>query len=166
MHEFEEEDLVQGYYVSVAWFIRSRVPGLSHEEVEELAQEVLLAFLQKIDRLCNPDRARKYVYGIAQNKCADVLRLRSRQSPTERLDEQLIDANALDPSDIAAGFELRRKTREHLERHVPEPYRSGIILRCRDELSWGEAAAITGVHPDTLRLRARRWYMRLLFDSA
>ncbi|MEM7199272.1 MAG: sigma-70 family RNA polymerase sigma factor [Planctomycetota bacterium] len=139
-------------------------------ESEDLAQEVFVKVFRKLHTFQSDSSFFTWLYRIAINTATDYSAHRKRR----RL-HLVEDAAALDPGDRdedgAAGplleSELRQVTREVLSR-LPEKYRTILILREYEDLSYTEMAEVLGCSIGTVEsrlFRARRRFKEALERS-
>jgi RNA polymerase sigma-70 factor (ECF subfamily) len=129
-------------------------------DVEDTAQEVLLAVLQALPRYQDQGRPfLAFVYGIAAHKVADAWRRSgSRPDPAEAPDDQ---ADTADGPEMLA---LRREGHPDLVRSIDAlPARQREILRLRIVvgLSADETASAVGSTPGAVRVAQHRALGRL-----
>lgn len=129
-------------------------------DVEDTAQEVLLAVLRALPRYQDQGRPfLAFVYGIAANKVADARRRSgSRPEPAEGPDDQ---ADTADGPEMLA---LRREGHPDLVRSIdalPERQREILRLRIVAGLSADETASAVGSTPGAVRVAQHRALGRL-----
>jgi RNA polymerase sigma-70 factor (ECF subfamily) len=118
---------------------------------EDLVQDTLLRALRSAHRYRPGTNARAWLYRILHRVRLDELRQRSRRLPTVALEG--------DGPRVAAVQDRLASGAETLERAlgaVPEPYRSAVVLRDVEELSYAEVAAVLGVPIGTVMSRIHR----------
>src|SRR5688572_21206270 len=95
-------------HVSVRNFVRGRVPS---EEVDDIVQTTLTDALAASDAPAPPEEFRRWVFGIAHNKVADVFRRRKRKAEDPVTPELAapVDGSPLDARELL----------EWVEREVP-----------------------------------------------
>ncbi|HPA18844.1 MAG TPA: sigma-70 family RNA polymerase sigma factor [Verrucomicrobiae bacterium] len=128
---------------------------------EDLAQEIFVKLHLAIPQF-DPDRALSpFLFRIAHNHCLDALR--KRRVPTIPLDPA---GDAFDPGsripdpgpspvDLAGRAELARAVERALE-SLPPPYRSVLVLRHVDGLSYEEISEALGLPMATVKIRIHR----------
>lgn len=151
-------------------FVRWQV-GARGARVEELVQEVFLQTYRSLERFVGRSRFRSWLYGVARNVCLHDRR-RRRRRPTllnGGLDgagdgEALVleEIPDLEPgtAERLAAAERRREVRRELER-LPPIYRTALLLRDWQELSYAEIAEILEVPVGTVRSRLHQARARL-----
>lgn len=146
-------------YVRLVYSVVYRmVPG---EEAHDLTQEVFIRAFKNIRSFRGDSSFRAWLLRIAHNLCCNRLRDMKRQS-TESLDEMAERENGgFEPAseeDLQAHVEreeLQRKVREVLAR-LPEDYRTMLVLRDFEQLSYEEISHITGLTIANVKSRLHR----------
>lgn len=128
--------------------------------VEDLAQEVFVKVFQKLHTFNRESAFFTWVYRIAVNAATDHLERQGRRKL--RLVE---DTSTLDSGDREADYggaaeplleeELRRVTREILG-SLPEKYRTILVLREYEDLSYTDMAEVLGCSIGTVESRLFR----------
>lgn len=128
--------------------------------VEDLAQEVFVKVFQKLHTFNRESAFFTWVYRIAVNTATDYLERQGRRKL--RLVE---DTSTLDSGERESGYggaaeplieeELRRVTRGILEA-LPEKYRTILVLREYEDLSYTEMAEVLGCSMGTVESRLFR----------
>jgi RNA polymerase sigma-70 factor, ECF subfamily len=114
------------------------------QELEDLAQEVFLRALHRLETLRDPDAFGPWIAAIARNVATD--RLRRGPEPRDLPDE----LPGGDPSDGEAAMILATI------RALPETYRETLMLRLVQGLTGPEIAAQTGMTPGSVRVHLHR----------
>jgi len=144
------------------------------EDAEEVAQETLLRVFEKFDQLREPERVRPWIFRIAKNACL-MKRRKSVFAPSRELSlDELMPARhrsdgevkieIADWSSLPDGQVLQSELRQALDQaiaHLPESYRSVILLRDLEELSTQETAGILDLSEDTVKQRLHRGRLQL-----
>lgn len=161
-------ELVRRYQSHVDRLLYHLAPDWSDRA--DLAQEVWIRVYRHLVRLQEPQKFRGWLSRIVTNLFYDELRKRKRHRPPLSLDApRLLDNEELDwelPSD-ERGPDETLATQEfynHLQRAIaqlPEAFRTTIILREIEDLSYEEIAEITGVSLGTVKSRIARARHRL-----
>ncbi|MEJ5251351.1 MAG: sigma-70 family RNA polymerase sigma factor [Chthonomonadetes bacterium] len=146
-------------YVRLVYSVVYRmVPG---EEAHDLTQEVFIRAFKNIRSFRGDSSFRAWLLRIAHNLCCNRLRDMKRQS-AESLEEMAERENGgYEPAsdeDLQAHVEreeLQRKVREVLAR-LPEDYRTMLILRDFEQLSYEEISHITGLTIANVKSRLHR----------
>lgn len=136
----------------------------------DLAQEVWIRVYRNIQRLQEPAKFKSWLGRITTNLFYDELRKRKRVSPPLSLDAPLaLDDGTMD-WEIATntpGPEEELSTQEFYDclrdaiAELPEVFRTTIVLREIEGLSYEEIAEITGVSLGTVKSRIARARQRL-----
>lgn len=131
------------------------------QDAEDIAQET---FLRVYRHLANYDPQRRFstwVYAIANNLCIDQLR---RRRPTVSLDQPLNDEGDLfleptatdgDPEHEVEQMELHQMVETAIA-SLPESYRSVIVLRHLQNLSYEEISRVLDLPLNTVKTRIFR----------
>ncbi len=125
-------------------------------DAEDLTQDVFLKAWRKSDTFHRDSHLGTWLYAIARNTVMDAYRKRKVRS-LMGLFRQHEDGETLEPADPDAARatdndELRDVLRKTISR-LEEPYRSILILREVEDLSYAEIADITGTPEGTLKSR-------------
>lgn len=135
----------------------TRDPG----EVEDLSQEVFVKVFRKLDSFQHGSAFYTWLYRIAVNTAADYLS-RSRRRRLRLVEHEAeLDLNEPDAEARAGAAqpliddELRRVTREVLD-ELPEKYRTILILREYEDLSYTDMAAVLQCSMGTVESRLFR----------
>ena len=159
------EELIKRHQRTVYALLYRLAPDWN--DTADLAQEVFIRMWRSIGNLRNPSAFRSWLSQIVTNLFYDELRKRPRQLPTISMDEPLdneegSDATTRDIRDKAAGpdelcqrNELTEIVRQAMTR-LPEQFRTAIILREFEGLSYEEIALITHTEIGTVKSRIAR----------
>lgn len=136
------------------------------EDAEEVAQDVLLKVHRKIGLFRGDAALSSWIYRITFNTAMSRLRTIRFSRPHEvqavDISTETGDISPQEPADwtsLADDRVLRAEMREGLIRaltHLPEVYRTPVILRDIQGLSTEEASAVLKVKPQTLKSRLHR----------
>ncbi len=136
----------------------------------DLTQEVWIRVYRNIRRLQEPEKFRAWLSRITTNLFYDELRKRKRHAPPLSLDAKLsFDDGEVSwelPTDTP-GPDEEMATQEFYDQlqaaiaALPEVFRSTIVLREIEGLSYEEIAEITGVNLGTVKSRIARARSRL-----
>ena len=135
------------------------------EDAEEVTQDVLMKVHRKIAAFRGDAALSSWIYRITFNTAMSRLRTSRYSRPLEvQAPDQSSDSDrpAAEPADWTALADdriLRTEMRERLIdglQHLPEVYRTPVILRDIQGLSTEEASAILRVKPQTLKSRLHR----------
>jgi len=133
----------------------------------DLAQEVFIRMWRNIKSLKNPRAFRSWMTQIATNLFYDELRKRPRQLRVISMDEPMtyednedgvtrdIEDKAAGPEELLHRQELQMVVHDAM-RQLPEQFRTAIVLREVQQLSYEEIATITGTELGTVKSRIAR----------
>lgn len=125
-------------------------PPFSREDAEDLVQKTLLLVFQHAAELQQEDRFVGWLYAIARNvKLTEGERIRAERRVVVGRTDDLPEGGA------PGGDGLERNERWASIRTaieaLPSRQRQCLLLRVRDELSYGEIAGVLGLNPLTVR---------------
>ena len=138
-------------------------------EAADTTQEVFLKVFRGMKQFTGASTLKTWIYRIAIHEASNRrrwwFRHKSKETsmetseehgfePTTPLKERLVD-EASSPFDDCARTELRGKVEAALAQ-VPEPYRTALVLRDMEELSYEEIAEITECTMGTVKSRITR----------
>lgn len=136
----------------------------------DLVQEVWIRVYRHIRRLHEPAKFKGWLSRITTNLFYDELRKRKRVKPAISLDAPLrlddgeigwdVAADAPSPEDDLATQEFYEQLRGAIAQ-LPEAFRTTIVLREIQGLTYEEIAEITGVSLGTVKSRIARARVRL-----
>lgn len=142
------------------------------QDITDLTQEVLLRMCRSIRSLRNPKTFKYWLNRIITNLFYDELRKAPRQLRTISLDEPVYeddddhapardipDSNAV-PERLALNTELDEKIQQAI-RNLPEQFRTIIVLREIQGLSYEEIASLTDTNIGTVKSRLARARLKL-----
>jgi RNA polymerase sigma-70 factor (ECF subfamily) len=137
-------------------------------DTSDLAQEVFIRVWRSINNLRNPSSFRGWLTQIVTNLFYDELRRRPRRLPTVSMDEGLdpdaeegesatrdIPDVSLLPDEKVLNRELSEVIREAMTK-LPEQFRTAIVLREVEGLSYEEIAILTKTEMGTVKSRIAR----------
>jgi RNA polymerase sigma-70 factor (ECF subfamily) len=119
-------------------------------DAEDLVQETLLRAYRSFHRFAPGSNAKAWLFTILQNLRTDLLRKAGRTPGHSELSEE----GPATPPTQERGAEAANLDR--LLQEVPEPFRSAVILRDVEELSYEEIAAATRAPMGTVMSRIHR----------
>ncbi len=137
-------------------------------DTADLAQEVFIRIWRSINNLRNPASFRSWLIQIVTHLFYDELRKRPRRLPTISMDEtvdeesstrDMVDTSA-QPEEIVIGREMSDVIRGAMT-SLPEQFRTAIVLREVEGLSYEEIAALTRTEMGTVKSRIARGRSRL-----
>lgn len=137
-------------------------------DAADTTQEVFLKVFRGVGRFHGESSLKTWIYRIALHEAANRrrwwFRHKSRETSIEpnpdlpavssSLEEYLIDRSE-SPFEVAAHEEVRTRVEEELAQ-VAEPYRTTVILRDLEEMSYEEIAEIMQVSLGTVKSRLTR----------
>ncbi len=165
------EELVRRYQRLVYVTLYQLAP--ERNDIIDLTQEVLLRMCRSIKSLRNPKTFKFWLNRIITNLFYDELRKTPRQLNTISIDEPLYASeeaeNALArdipdsselPEKMVLNTELDQKIQAAIET-LPEQFRTIIVLREIQGLSYEEIASLTNTNIGTVKSRLARARMKL-----
>ena len=159
------EELVKRHQKTVYVLLYQLAPDW--KDTSDLAQEVFIRVWRSITNLRNPNAFRSWLTQIVTNIFYDELRKRPRKLPTVSMDEPISDEDgnegstrdipdeSLVPEEKALNKELSIVIRESMMK-LPEQFRTAIVLREVEGLSYEEIAVITKTEMGTVKSRIAR----------
>ena len=140
----------------------------SHEEAEDLAQEVFVTVFKSIDSFRGESKFSTWLYRVAANHCKNRIKYLSRRSRTsgDGLDgvpeHSMEDAGSAPlqshidaPDQILEGLQLEKLLAQAIAA-LDEEHRLLIVLRDVEELSYQEIGEITSLNEGTVKSRLHR----------
>ena len=127
--------------------------------VDDILQEVFLAFYQNLHRIDPPDNLRPYIFRIARNKCFDDLRKVERRNDIS-LDDEPVQMRVSfteahhqpKPDDMTHWMLLHMEVLEAMEQ-LPDNQRETLMLFSEEQMSYAEIAEIMDVSIGTVKSR-------------
>lgn len=161
-------ELIRRYHPHVEKVLYHLAPDWTDRA--DLAQEVWIRVYRNIKRLQEPEKFRGWLSRIATNLFYDELRKRKRVSTPLSLDAPLtvadgemdweIASDGPSPADQLATQEFYDQLHEAIA-DLPEAFRTTIVLREIEGMSYEEIAELTGVSLGTVKSRIARARQRL-----
>jgi RNA polymerase sigma-70 factor (ECF subfamily) len=161
------EELVKRHQRTVYALLYQLAPDW--QDTADLAQEVFIRVWRSINNLRNPSSFRSWLTQIVTNLFYDELRKRPRRLPTVSMDEQIsegsdetIEQATRDIADTSTLPDERILTRELSDAireamtQLPEQFRTAIVLREIEGLSYEEIALLTKTEMGTVKSRIAR----------
>ena len=151
-----EEELIARFQPRIAAFLSARTSRLDF--IEEVTQETMLAALCALreGRLREPENLSSFVYGVARNRFADIIRKQAREKTDPLPDgfDRAAPAGEQDPELLAAA---RREiaSLETADRRI-------LWMTLIDGFKPGEIAATVGMSPELVRQRKSRALRKLV----
>jgi RNA polymerase sigma-70 factor, ECF subfamily len=165
--------LFDAYYAAAGRFIFQLSPDFSHEDVDEICQEVFLSVIKNINAFNGESRFQTWLFRIATNKARDFREKRiavkrgGGQTPISLQAENPETGLTPDPPSSAPGpdeFLMNAEQlvlmRESLER-LGEPCREIVELRYFGDLSYEELSATLSLNVKTVSSRLSKCLDRL-----
>jgi RNA polymerase sigma-70 factor (ECF subfamily) len=164
------EELVSRYQKLVYVTLYQLAP--ERNDITDLTQEVLLRMCRSIKSLRNPKTFKYWLNRIITNLFYDELRKAPRQLKTISLDEPAYENDdeqspARDvpdvsdmPDKLALNSELDQKIQQAIQ-NLPEQFRTIIVLREIQGLSYEEIASLTETNIGTVKSRLARARLKL-----
>ncbi len=167
------QELVQRYQRSVYMTLYQLAP--ERNDISDLTQDVLLRMCRSIRTLRNPKTFKYWLNRIITNLFYDELRKAPRRLRTVSMDEPLSyggdegDENgpardipdvSQHPENNALSSELDEKIREAIQ-NLPEQFRTIIVLRELQGMSYEEIASLTNSNLGTVKSRLARARLKL-----
>lgn len=139
-------------------------------DAADTTQEVFLKVFRGMKQFHGESSLKTWIYRIAIHEASNRrrwwFRHKAKESSIEPMEnpaspehglalkDALVDQSE-SPFDSVAHEEIRARVEEEL-RHVPEPYRTSVVLRDLEEMSYEEIAEITQVSLGTVKSRLTR----------
>lgn len=159
------EELVKRHQRTVYALLYQLAPDWS--DTADLAQEVFIRVWRSVNNLRNPSSFRSWLTQIVTNLFYDELRKRPRRLPTVSMDESFEEDESSDspsrdiadtsphPDEKVLSKEMSEVIRQSMMR-LPEQFRTSIVLREVEGLSYEEIALITKTEMGTVKSRIAR----------
>jgi len=132
------------------------------DSVDDLLQEVFLAFTHGAARITQPDRLRSYLMAAAVRQARQAIRDRSRRRRWLGLLAE--DRRGASVPPAVHSRDALRRLRDILD-HLPDRLRESFILRFVEGLPTVEVAEIRGVSLATAKRDVAKAHDRVLFQS-
>lgn len=167
------DELFERYYPAVGLFVFQYSPTFTHEDVEEICQEVFLAVIKNIASFRGKSTFRTWLFRIAINKARDFIEHRSatkrggKEQHTSLDQSDQLCTHGTEIANPASGPDQSLIAHEEmllLHRAIselPDPCREIIELRYFGDLSYHELAAILNLNPKTVSSRLSKCLDRL-----
>ena len=143
------------------------------DEAEDLAQEVFVQVFKAIDQFRGESKLSTWIYRIAVNLCKNRTKYLSRrhvgrQDDVDALAERATFASAKGvsvgevsrPDELVEGMQLEVVVKRAIAQIDPD-FRTVLVLRDVEDLSYEEIAAITGLPDGTVKSRIHRGRVQL-----
>jgi RNA polymerase sigma-70 factor (ECF subfamily) len=158
------EELFRRYHAPIYALVSRMVREAP--EAEDLVQEVFLKAFKGLGGFKGHSSFKTWLYQIATNTCLNYLAKAERKYQHDSLDAPLgedreltlgdrLAASGPTPDEAAHTQEVYRRVEEAVARLSPE-YRSVLVLRDLQDLSYDEVAATLGINLGTVKSRLAR----------
>ena len=160
------EELVKRHQRTVYALLYQLAP--EWQDTADLAQDVFIRVWRSINNLRNPSSFRSWLTQIVTNLFYDELRKRPRRVQTVSMDDTIdgdemtadqatrdIADNSALPDETILSHELSDAIREAMTK-LPEQFRTAIVLREIEGLSYEEIAVLTKTEMGTVKSRIAR----------
>ena len=167
------DKLFDTHYAAAGRFIFQLVPDFSHEDADEICQEVFLSVIKSLNAFNGESQFQTWLFRIATNKARDFREKRiaakrgGGQTPislqAENPETGLTPdppSNAPGPDEFLMNAEQMGLMRESLER-LDEPCRQIVELRYFGDLSYEELSATLSLNVKTVSSRLSKCLDRL-----
>lgn len=151
------EELIHLYEKKV-YALCARMCG-NAEDAEEAAQDAFLALWRGIDRFRQESSLSTWIYRLASNACIDLMRRKKKGAGSVSLDDEELFVDAVDPAPQPHEEAERRETQRLLQEgllSLPAEYRSILLLREIEGLSYSEISAALDLELGTVKSRISR----------
>ncbi len=125
----------------------------NHEDALDTVQEVFIKIYNKISSFNGESALSTWIFRITKNACYDHLR-KSKKNIEGEIPENAADASPL-PDEIFQKKEVRRAVRVALE-SLPPKYKTVLLLREYENLSYGEISKVLDISEGTVKSRISR----------
>ncbi len=161
VHSFEE--IVKNYHMMV-YTLAYRVLK-SHEEAEELAQDVFLKVYQSLVGFNMKSKLSTWIYRITYNASINKYKSQKRKIDTIEIDN-FVDNSTLDFHDAHYDISLKEKRKIINDSilKLPESERIIITLYYYEELPIKEIAEIVGISTHNVKIKLHRSRQKLYVD--
>lgn len=132
---------------------------------EEICQDVFLKVYLNIAKFEGRSSFKTWIYRIAKNTYIDYIRSRNKEVDVDELDSLVRDVadKKMGPEDHAVNNERKEFIEKTLDK-VSDKYRTLLILRDMQNLSYKEISEITEMELNTVKVgiyRARREFQKI-----
>jgi RNA polymerase sigma-70 factor (ECF subfamily) len=167
------DELFDLHYAAAGRFVFQLSPDFTHEDADEICQEVFMSVIKNLDSFHGESRFQTWLFRIATNKARDY---REKRMAAKRGGGQITvslqaedpesgltpdpPAGAPGPDEIVMSLEQMALIRESLDR-LDEPCHEIIELRYFGDLSYEELSATLALNPKTVSSRLSKCLDRL-----
>jgi RNA polymerase sigma-70 factor (ECF subfamily) len=134
--------------------VAQRLLGSSHPDLDDVAQESLLAVVKGLPRFRGESTLMHYATRITIRTGLHHQRRRRARARRDETASEGMKPGVTTPQEAVLASRRRDAVRELLE-SLPEDQAEALALQCVGELSLEEVAAVAGVSPNTIRSRVR-----------
>ena len=132
-------DLVRQYSEALSWKLRRMV--LSHEDTDDILQNVFIKAWSSIDSFQSKSKLSTWLYRIAINEALDYIRRQKCRVVAASADDDLTLANRLMADDNFDG-DCAEALLQQAIAQLPEVQRAVFILRYYDEMKYSEISQL------------------------
>lgn len=167
------DELFDAHYAAAGRFIFQLAPDFTHEDAEEICQEVFLSVIRNLDSFHGESQFQTWLFRIATNKARDFRERRNAakrgggRAPVSLQAEDAESGLTLDPpanlpgpDDLLISTENADLLRASLDQ-LGEPCREIIELRYFGDLSYDELSNTLKLNPKTVSSRLSKCLDRL-----
>lgn len=136
------------------------------EDAEDAVQDVFIKIYNNISSFNEKSLLSTWIYKITQNTCYDYLR-KKKNVVFDEIPETLADDKFLTPEQAMEKMENVELVRECIK-EIPLKYRTVLILREFDDMSYGEIADACDISEGTVKsriYRAREYLLKLISEK-
>lgn len=135
-------------------------------EVEDCVQEIFMRAFRGLKGFRGEASLKTWIYRVGTNTCLNYLDKAKRQAPMDSLDAgayeegsttlaETLESPQRGPEDQVVGLELEEAIQVALDKLAPE-FRTALVLRDVEGLSYEEVASATGAALGTVKSRIAR----------
>ncbi|GIP38489.1 RNA polymerase sigma factor [Paenibacillus sp. J31TS4] len=135
---------------------------------EDLAQDAFLAVFRQASAGFVPERFKPWLYKIALNRCRDHWKKAATQRETAQADSAALEEREAGGLMDLTHRQVERQWMTEALEQLPESYRTVVVLRFYQDLSYAEIAEAAGLPLNTIKtrlLRGLRQLQTILEDS-
>ena len=151
-------ELVRDYSERVWWHVRRMVN--SHEETEDLVQEIFLKVWTALPSFRGEAQLSTWLWRIASNETISYLRRERLRAALHFASAESIMASRIQADSYFNGTALQRELSKAVAR-LPERQRQVFVMRWWDELPFAEISAILGVSEGSLKASWHQAYEKV-----
>lgn len=129
--------------------------GLDSADAQEAAQDAFVKAWQALPQFRGDCQFSTWLYRLAANAAIDTARRQRRHGDTENIDALSLSDEGDTPQQDLEKREVGAAVRRALTRVKPE-YRTALLLRYMEELSYEEIAKALALPPGTVKSRINR----------